>query len=151
MLLLFLTGEARADATYDYAVQNAPSANKPADDHSELGAGHLRASNYTIYRKSETATTWGDALAKLDGSVTNYTDTNVQVGALWYQISKVASVGYKGFGYIYSGIEAPLIENRGTLILVVATNSAIGLSNELTQLQSDLTGDGWSVICENDV
>ena len=45
--------------------------------------------------------------------------------------------GYKGYGYIYSGIEAPLTEDRGTLILVVATNSAIGLSNELAQLQTD--------------
>jgi hypothetical protein len=66
-----------------------------------------------------------------------------------YQIIKDATLGYTGYGYIYSGIEAPLIEDRGTLILVVATNSATGLSNELAQLQTDLTGDGWYVICED--
>ena len=112
--------------------------------------------SYTIYRKSKEATNWGEPLMELDGSATNYTDTNVQVGVTYeYQIAKYVSVPdlddltYNGFGYIYSGIEAPLIEDRGTLILVVATNSALGLSNELAQLQSDLTGDGWYVIRED--
>jgi len=49
-------------------------------------------------------------------------------------------------GYIYAGINAPLIESRGKLILIVASESAIGLDNELARLQSDLTGDGWQVI-----
>jgi hypothetical protein len=119
------------------------------------GDGPGGYNSYTIYRKSKEATNWGAPLLEADGSVTNYTDTNVQVGVTYeYQIAKYVNVpslalSYNGFGYIYSGIEAPLIENRGTLILVVATNSAIGLSNELTQLQTDLTGDGWYVICED--
>jgi hypothetical protein len=153
--------ESRADSTWVYAVQitavletNPPSItlNWIPDMYGDGPGGY---NSYTIYRKSEDATNWGAPLLEVDGSVTNYTDTNVEVGVTYeYQIAKYVNVPnldltYNGFGYIYSGIEAPLIEDRGTLILVVATNSATGLSNELSQLQTDLTGDGWYVICEN--
>jgi hypothetical protein len=59
---------------------------------------------------------------------------------------KVGTLGYKGFGYIYSGIEAPLVDNRGALVLVVGSESVGGLETEIAQLQSDLAGDGWTVL-----
>ena len=62
-----------------------------------------------------------------------------------YQVVKHATLGYTGYGYIYVGIEAPLIENRGKLVLVVAADTG-SLASELARLQSDLTGDGWVVI-----
>jgi hypothetical protein len=151
VFLLLAAWEAKADSTWVYAVQisAALQTNPPAITLS-WPQDMYGADSYTVYRKSKEATDWGLPVLTLDGSVTNYTDTNVQVGTTYeYQITKAATLGYNGYGYIYSGIEAPLTEDRGTLILVVATNSTIGLSNELAQLQTDLTGDGWYVICEN--
>ncbi|HTD86440.1 MAG TPA: fibronectin type III domain-containing protein, partial [Candidatus Binatia bacterium] len=58
---------------------------------------------------------------------------------------KVAD-GYHGYGYIFAGIEAPLTEARGKLILIVDNSQANSLSNELVRLESDLTGDGWTVV-----
>jgi len=43
-------------------------------------------------------------------------------------------LGYTGYGYIYAGIDAPMIENRGELILIVAADTG-SLSGELTRLQ----------------
>jgi hypothetical protein len=161
LLLLIAPLQARADATWVYAVQitavlqtNPPSItlNWIPDMYGTGTGGNNR---YDIYRKSKDGTDWGEPLAEFEGTVTNYTDTNVQVGMTYeYQIAKSVSVpslhlAYNGFGYIYSGIEAPLIENRGTLVLVVATNSTQGLSNELAQLKSDLVGDGWELICHD--
>src|SRR6185369_9466856 len=104
------------------------------------------ADSYTVYRKAKDTTSWGSGIA-LPGSATNYLDTTVAVGATYeYQIVKAATLGYTGYGYIYSGINAPLIEDRGKLILIVATNSTAPLSNELARLQSDLAGDGWRVV-----
>ena len=151
LLFLLWAPKTKADSTWVYAVQitAALETNPPSITLSWL-QDMYGADSYTIYRKSKEATNWGPAVLELDGSVTNCTDTNVQVGMTYeYQIVKDATLGYKGFGYIYSGIEAPLTEDRGTLILVVATNSTIGLSNELVQLQTDLTGDGWYVVCED--
>jgi hypothetical protein len=39
-----------------------------------------------------------------------------------------------------------MIEDRGKLLLIVATNATATLTNELAQLQSDLVGDGWQII-----
>ena len=55
-------------------------------------------------------------------------------------------MGYTGYGYIYTGINAPLNDNRGKLVLVVDNRFTTALSNELTRLQRDLAGDGWTVL-----
>jgi hypothetical protein len=101
--------------------------------------------NFTIYRKAKNATSW-NFLTNLDGSTFTWNDPNVSVGSTYeYQVIKGAS-GHVGYGYIYSGINASLLENRGKLLLMVATNGLGSLSNELARLQSDITGDGWQVI-----
>jgi len=112
----------RADSTWVYAVQLTAElqTNPPAITLNWI-QDMYGADSYTVYRKAKEDTNWGDPVIELDGSITNYTDTNVQVGVGYeYQVVKDASLGYSGFGYIYSGINVPLIENRGTLILVVA-------------------------------
>ncbi len=141
----------RADSTWVYAVQLTANlqTNPPAITLNWI-QDMYGANSYTIYRKAKEDASWGNPVIELDGSITNYTDTSIQVGVGYeYQVVKIASLGYSGFGYIYSGINVPLIENRGTLILVVATNSALGLDDELAQLQTDLTGDGWYVMRED--
>jgi len=101
--------------------------------------------NFTIYRKAKDATSW-DSLTSLDGSTFSWTDSNVSVGSTYeYQIFK-GGANHVGYGYIYSGINAPLIEHRGKLLLIVATNGLENLSTELSRLQSDIIGDGWQVI-----
>src|SRR6266850_1240467 len=102
---------------------------------------------YTVYRKSKTATSWGNPIATLPGSALTYTDTTVTVGATYeYQVLNQRSGGALAYGYIYSGINAGLIEDRGTMVLLVATNATSGLGSELARLESDLIGDGWQVI-----
>jgi len=104
------------------------------------------ANSYSIYRKAKNETSWS-GVTTVSGSVSNYNDTTVAAGATYeYQIIKSAVLGYTGYGYIYTGINAPLTESRGKLVLIITTNSTIGLSNELARLQTDLTGDGWQVI-----
>jgi hypothetical protein len=137
----------KADTTWNYAVQISATVQSappqitltwPQDDY-----GAVR---YTVYRKAKGATSWGTGTV-LDGATTFYTDTDVIVGTSYeYQIVKDTTVGYKGYGYIFSGIQAPLAEARGKLILIVENRHATALASELARLQCDLTGDGWTVI-----
>jgi hypothetical protein len=102
-------------------------------------------SGYTVYRKSLTSTSWGSGTS-LPGSATSYTDTSVTPGGAYeYQIVKAAG-GYTGYGYIYAGINLPLVDNRGKVILVVDNTHTTALSFELNRLVDDLVGDGWTVI-----
>lgn len=138
----------RGDSTWVYAVQVSAGVQlQPPQITLSWEPDQYGANSYTIYRKSKTASSWGNPIATLSGSISNYTDSNVVPGSTYeYQIAKAATLGYAGYGYIYSGINAALTENRGKLVLIIATNSTGPLSAELTRLQSDLVGDGWQVI-----
>jgi hypothetical protein len=102
------------------------------------------ALRYTVRRKAPSDSTWGPEIP-LSGTKTEYVDRSVRVGRAYeYEVTKVTP-RYRAYGYIYSGIELPPAEHRGTLLLVVDETVAAALSSELTQLQQDLTGDGWLV------
>src|SRR5260370_33183476 len=74
--------------------------------------------SYTVYRKAPGATAWGAGTA-LAGSVTSYVDANVTTGSAYDdQIVKAAST-YPGYRYTYAGINAPPVDNRGKVVLLV--------------------------------
>jgi hypothetical protein len=137
----------RADSTWEFSVQASATVqatpaqivlNWPQDS-------YLIPNSYTVYRKATSASTWGSGTT-LPGTATSYADSSVTVGTAYeYQVIKVTSQ-YTGYGYVYAGINVPLVESRGKLLLVVDNTYAANLTNELAQLQQDLLGDGWSVI-----
>jgi len=146
-LFFFVKPIAKADTTWDYTVQITATVQVsppqialtwPQDDYG--------ANQYTVYRKSKESTSWGSGTV-LPGTATSYTDSAVAVGVTYeYQIVKNATLGYTGYGYVFSGIQAPLTDDRGKLVLIVDNRFTSSLSTELTRLQSDLAGDGWTVI-----
>ena len=103
-----------------------------------------RAVSYTLVRKSRDDPYWGAGVAL--GTATNYTDSNVVAGGAYeYRIRKAAST-YSAEGEIFVGIQAPLTDVRGKVILIVDSTYAADLACELGRLQQDLTGDGWTVL-----
>jgi hypothetical protein len=121
-------------------VQTAPpqiQLNWPAD---------ANASAYSVYRKAFNATAWS-SIGSLGATETSFSDANVTLGGSYeYAIKKTTTLGFTGTGYIFAGINAPMIESRGKLILVVDSTYASQLANELTTLTHDLVGDGWIVL-----
>ena len=72
----------KADDTFVYAVQiSAIVQTNPPQITLDWEPDPYGAKSYTIYRKAKTGTTWGDAMATLGGSITNWSDTNVIVGS----------------------------------------------------------------------
>src|SRR3954471_14093609 len=102
-------------------------------------------SSYTIYRRSPGSTDWGSGTT-IAGSSVSYADSGVSTGTAYeYRVVKAAS-GYTGYGYITSGVEAPLVDSRGKVVLVVDNTVVSSLASELTRLEQDLRGDGWTVV-----
>ena len=62
-----------------------------------------------------------------------------------YKVVRVAN-GVTGTGYLLSGVNVPMRDYRGKIILLVANNLVSPLSTELLTLQKDLAADGWAVI-----
>lgn len=145
---LFVPAVAHAvENTWDYSVQvSATVEATPA----RITLGWPQDTNaipssYTVYRRTPGSADWGSGLT-LPGSATSYLDTDVKAGTAYeYRIVKVAR-SYKGFGYIRAGINAPLVDVRGKLVLVVDDTIAAPLASELARLEQDLVGDGWLVL-----
>lgn len=101
--------------------------------------------NITIYRKAQSATSWGTAIAQIAGTSTSYNDNNVSAGTA-YEYMVVKSDTTNPYGYIFAGIEQPAIHSRGALILLVDDAFSTTCSTEIATLVKDLSGDGWEVI-----
>ena len=108
------------------------------------------ATEYRISRKLSAATSFTTLTTITTGASTlaNYVDTTVAVGTGYeYEVRRLISTDtVYGYGYIASAINLPLVENRGKLVLLVDDTMATPLATELTRLEADLRGDGWTVL-----
>jgi hypothetical protein len=142
--LAFPDGRAAAQATSDYAVQVTAAVQSAPPRITLSWPVFASATQHTVYRKAWGAASWGVPVT-LGAAATGYVDSGVSVGTKYeYQVLRTASV--TGYGYLATGIEIPLVEDRGKLVLVVDATEAPGLVAELTRLQMDLAGDGWTVL-----
>lgn len=135
------------DATWEYSVQVSATiqTSPPKIILTWPQDGNGIPQSYTVYRKGIEDTDWG-AGTILPGQATSYVDSSVNEGAAYeYQIVKKQST-YSGYGYIYAGVNAQLVESRGKIILVVDNTFSTSLETELTRLQRDMVGDGWTVV-----
>ena len=102
----------------------------------------------TVNRKFKNDTTW-TPIAMLGYTATNFTDTNVVVGT-GYEYSVVSDVPFsssgEAYGYIYAGINLPLVDSRGKVELIVDNTFSNSLAGPIAQLQQDLVGAGWTVL-----
>ncbi len=133
--------------TWDYSVQVSATvqASPPTITLQWPQDTDVTPTSYTVYRKSPGASTWGSGTT-LSGSSTSFSDTSVAAGAAYeYRIVKARS-GFTGYGYIQTGVAAPLVDQRGKVVLIVDATMAAPLAFELGRLQEDLVGDGWVVI-----
>ncbi len=99
-------------------------------------------STIAIYRKAPGAAAWNAPIASLPAGATGHVDAAVAVGSVYeYWVSSGGAAGY-----VASGIEIPLVESRGKVVLIVDSTYAASLSAGLGRLMSDLAGDGWTVL-----
>jgi hypothetical protein len=137
----------RAQVPQDFAVQVSGSVTKTPPTIILSWPANSQATSFVVHRKSWSASSWGSPVISLPGSATGYSDTAVSVGASYeYRVTSTTSGGVTAYGYLASGIEIPLVESRGKVVLIVDNTYASALASELTRLQGDLVGDGWTVL-----
>ncbi len=94
----------------------------------------------SIKRKLKTDAAWGAATV-LPANATEYTDNTVQVGKVYeyYVYSNNARE------YVAIGINIPLVDYRGKVLLVVDKAFTTSLASDINRLIMDIRGDGWQV------
>lgn len=107
-------------------------------------------SEQKLYRRIKEDAAWTQ-IATPANAATSFTDASVSIGVSYeYWIYRVfPDLPSTACGYIRAGIRAPLVADRGKLILLVDATMAAPLAAELTQWQRNLAGDGWTVIRQN--
>lgn len=136
------------DEAWDYAVQvSAAVTVQPARiSLTWVADADAEPVSYSIFRKVAGASEWGEAI-RVSGNATRFVDRDVAVGCAYeYQVVKNTRAGYRAYGYVQAGIDVPLVEQRGKLVLVVDSTQADALAFELSRLEFDLIGDGWTVV-----
>lgn len=113
--------------------------------------------NYFISRKNPNETEW-QFLGMLTGTPTECTDTTVASGTRYdYRVQRVyADTILHGklhpvrlaSGYVRASVEAPLVESRGSVLLLVDETVEAALRSEIDRFKQDLTGDGWAEVVE---
>lgn len=108
---------------------------------------HSNTNGFQVWRKLKGETSWGSSLANLGNSALEWSDNNVQVGVSYeYKVLRTTANLGNGYGYVSTGIQVPMVESRGTMVLVVDNTFTNSLSNQLAQLQTDFEGEGWKVV-----
>lgn len=154
-IVTLLAGAATAQVPADSAVQISVQTQTNPPSITLNWNQRLSPVSYTVYRRVDFNSPWTllTTPSSLPGTVLTYTDTNVVVGGRYeYKVVRTVLptpptyIFATGYGYVCAGIQAPLVENRGKVILMVDGSMTTPLQSELSRLVGDLVGDGWTVI-----
>ena len=103
------------------------------------------STGFTVYRKPKSGTSW-TSIGTAAGTATQYADNTAVAGEYYeYKVVRTANAG-TGYGYIAAGIQVPVVDFRGKMVLLVDNTFTSSLSTQLTQLVNDLRADGWVVL-----
>jgi hypothetical protein len=138
-----------AQTAADYAIQLTASTQvTPPSITIKWKKVNFGTPTYYVYRKTITAPNWGTGLATITTGDTTFTDNTVVADSAYEYYVTAGGTGMapSPSGYIFAGIKAAPIHNRGTLILVVDTAFTDSCATELTTLMKDINGDGWQIV-----
>lgn len=100
-----------------------------------------------IHRRLKGETTW-TSLADLATNQTSYADATAVPKVeyeYWMERTYTGIYPTTAMGYLSAGVNVPMVENRGKLLLVIDDTMVTPLAPEIDQLCRDLTGEGWFV------
>jgi hypothetical protein len=102
------------------------------------------ATQYTIYRRTYGAASWGAPIATLSGTISSYTDAGLTSGVK-YEYKILRNSATNGYGYLCSGIDTDINYNPGIVLLVIDDYFVPALQAEIDELVNDIESDGWFV------
>jgi hypothetical protein len=139
---------ATAQKTIDYSIRVSASMQKSPPQITLSWPSDKNITNCLIYRKLKGDATFGAVRATLTKNDSVYIDKTVSVGVNYeYELVKIITGStYYGFGYISTGIELPMTEDRGKLLLVYDKALLPALKPEIDRLIADMAQDGWAVV-----
>lgn len=103
---------------------------------------------FKVYRKGKTDNQWGNPLAILSSNARSFTDNSVKTGIEYeyYLESLSSSNSLLTQSYISAGIEVPINDQPGSMLVLVDSLFQKPLFNEIQTFKMDLISEGWNVV-----
>lgn len=99
-----------------------------------------------FWRRVKGSTSWGTATTLGTGDTSHADATALPGVAYEYSFQRTRSAApTTAYGSIVAGYRVPLADQRGKVILLVDSTMATPLAPELTLLERNLAGDGWTI------
>lgn len=99
---------------------------------------------YNILKKNRNEKTFTAIATNIPASVTTFTDHNIVVGT-GYEYCVQSSMNADISGYVYAGIQLPVVHQSGEIMLVVDNTYQVAAAQELEAYKLDLVKEGWKV------
>jgi len=96
--------------------------------------------------KGQSGTAWQQLVNYANTDLSTLTDNNVMPGQVYEYVVQRTTGSINAFGYAHVAVHAPVVDHRGSILIVVDSNTASGVNAELQRLYQDLRGDGWSTL-----
>lgn len=142
-LVAGLRQTATAQTAADYALQLQASVQTAPPKITLSWRKIAGTTQYNLQRKTKAALVWTSLATTVD---TFYNDATVTTDTTYeYRVFNTGSAAIGG-GYVFAGINAPAIHEKGTLVMVVDTLIKNSCPNELSQFMKDLSADGWAIL-----
>ncbi len=140
-----LMGQVPRDMAVDLSA--AVSTNTPCITLSWTQRMQANITAQKVYRRLKGTSAWTQTNT-LTVTQTSYADSTAVPGVEYeYWMARTFTGIYPSpaMGYISAGLNVPVVEARGKLLLVIDDTMLAPLASEIEQLKKDLAGDGWTV------
>jgi len=104
--------------------------------------------NHSVFRRLPGETAWTTLADALPANANGFADGTAEFAVPYdYKVQRFYNNGTATrTGYLAAGMDVPMTDARGKLILIVDETMTPVLAAEIAQLQQNLTGDGWQVV-----
>ncbi|MBL7826166.1 MAG: T9SS type A sorting domain-containing protein [Saprospiraceae bacterium] len=145
LLVCLALSQSSAQTPRDYALPLTASLNLFPPSIS-LSWPNPSGANLQLLRrtKGQTGNQWIQLFNVNASNMVNYSDNNISVGQT-YEYVLVRNTTFSSIGYAHVGVRAPVVDNRGKILVIIDSTSADALGVELVRMKNDMRGDGWVV------
>ncbi len=98
--------------------------------------------------KGQAGNQWVQVMFDTSSALTTYTDNIGIVLGQTYEYVIQRNTNLSAFGYAHVAVRAPVVDNRGKILIILDSVTADALGVELVRMKNDMRGDGWVAIPE---
>jgi len=145
LLFLFAFGNAGAQSSQDATVPLSATVSLSPNSVTLNWPNPSGDADLLVLRrtKGQMGNQWVQVLFDTSSTLTTYTDNIGIVLGQTYEYVIQRNTTLSAFGYAHVAVRAPVVDNRGKILIIMDSITADAIGVELVRMKNDMRGDGW--------